>query len=240
MRAVIYVRTSGLAQVEREGPRVQEDDCRAYAARLGMEVVAVFHERATPGGVDERPAFADALLAVEDGEAEVVLLAHIDRLARELTVQEGLLASAWAAGAEVHSASYGLIPRDDPSDPMRTFIRQVMGAVAQLDRAIITARMMKARTLIREQGGKAEGRYPFGWSKSGPVEREQHVLAYARALVEGGHSLAVVASRLNSRSAEWHQRNGKPWTRQNLHVVCRNAGITGAREPVSDAAASTP
>lgn len=35
--------------------------------------------------------------------------------------------------AEVHEAEYGVIPEDDPDDPTRAFVLQMLGAVAQLD-----------------------------------------------------------------------------------------------------------
>src|SRR5687768_10590375 len=98
-RAVIYLRTSTESQVDRQGPKVQEDSCRAYADSIGVDVVAVLHEAATTGKTDERPCFAEALVMVEEGDADIVLFASLDRLARTLTVQEALLNRAWSVGA---------------------------------------------------------------------------------------------------------------------------------------------
>lgn len=59
----------------------------------------------------------------------------------------------------------------------RTFIRQVMGAVAQLDRSMLTARMMAGRRRKKADGGHPSGSYPFGFTKTGPDPDEQATLA---------------------------------------------------------------
>lgn len=222
MRAVVYLRTSTESQVDKQGPKVQEDSCRAYATDRGWTVVDVFHEAATTGKTDERPEFARALVMVENGEVDAILLASLDRLARTLTVQEGLLARAWRTGAEVHVANFGVILEDDPDDPMRTFIRQVMGAVAQLDRSMITARMMAGRRRKKADGGHPSGSYPFGFTKNGPDPDEQATLARIVALTEHhGLTLADAATVLNAERR--YTRNGRPWSPQNLCKVRRNA-----------------
>ncbi|GGD15525.1 recombinase family protein [Nocardioides daphniae] len=218
-RAVIYLRTSGLGQVDREGPRVQEADCRRYAAALGMTVVAVLHEAAVTGDADDRPAFADALLAIEDGEADAVVVATRSRLARNLMVQEALLRRAWDLGAEVHEADYGLIPEDDPDDPTRTFVRQMLGAVAQLDKAMTVQRLRKARQQKAARGEKAVGRYKFGQGGKDHA-REAVVLADLRARLDAGQTPEQVAFALNALPYDhWRTRSGKPWTPANVKRV---------------------
>ncbi|WP_430645423.1 recombinase family protein [Agromyces sp. GXS1127] len=225
MRAAVYIRTSTEAQVDKQGPKVQEDSCRSYAESMGFEIVAVLHEEATTGKTDDRPRFAEALVMIEDGDADCIVFASLDRLARTLTVQEGLLARAWQIGAEVHAANFGLVPEDDPDDPMRTFIRQVMGAVAQLDRSMITARMMAGRRKKKQDGGKAEGAYPFGYSKDGPIPNELKTLKRMRELLAvDGLSYDAAARTLNEEGRL--TRAGKSWSRQNLAKVATTAGIT--------------
>lgn len=218
-RAVVYVRTSGLGQVDREGPRVQEDDSRRYADATGMAVVAVLHEAAVTGETDDRPAYAEALVMVEQGEADCIVVATRSRLARNLMVQEALLRRAWDLGAEVHEADYGLIPEDDPDDPTRTFVRQMLGAVAQLDKAMTVQRLRKAREKKAARGGKAVGQYPFGQGGRDHA-REAVVLADLRARLGAGQSPAEVAAALNALPFEhWRTRSGKPWTPANVMRV---------------------
>ena len=214
--AVIYVRTSGLGQVEREGPKVQENDCRRYAASCGMAVVAVHHEAATTGETDDRPAYADALLLIEAGDADAVLIATRSRLARNLMVQEALLRRAWDLNAEVHEADFGVIPEDDPDDPTRTFVRQMLGAVAQLDKAMTVQRLRKAREQAAPPGKRQRvGQRPFPCD-----DRERAVLTFVTARAEAGDDWPTIAAALNNRPG-WHNRAGRDWTPEAVRRLRR-------------------
>jgi len=61
------------------------------------------------------------------GSQLVLLVACLDRLARDLAVQEAGLAQAWSIDAEVHTCDLGEVRRDDPDDPMSTAFRQGPG-----------------------------------------------------------------------------------------------------------------
>ena len=186
-----------------------------------MQVVAVLHEAAVTGTTDERPCFAEALVMVEQGEADAVIFASQSRLARDLMVQETLLFRAWGAGAEVHAADAGLI---DPDDAMRTFIRQILGAAAQLDKAMTVERLRKARAKKAERGGKAVGQYPFGLGGR-HHERESVVLADIRARLTAGQSPQQIAAALNDLPYDdWRTRSGKPWTAANIARVAARVG----------------
>ncbi len=83
---------------------------------------------------------------------------------------------------------------------MRTAMRQMAGVFAELDRRLIIKRLRDGRLPQAAQGGKAVGRYPFGWSKDGEVPREQRVLIAVRDLRADGLRWQDVADRLNARS----------------------------------------
>jgi DNA invertase Pin-like site-specific DNA recombinase len=95
-------------------------------------------------------------MAVADGEADGLVVHRVDRLARELHVQEVALAHARSAGEHVkvfEVAEGGEIKRDDPHDPQRKFLRQVMGAAAELVRGMIAARLQGGRRRKAARGG---------------------------------------------------------------------------------------
>ena len=79
------------------------------------------------------------------------------RLARALTVQEAALAIAWQAGGRVFTADTGEVLRDDPDDPMRTALRQVVGGVAELDRRMVVKRLRDGRAAKASTGRKVTG-----------------------------------------------------------------------------------
>jgi DNA invertase Pin-like site-specific DNA recombinase len=75
-------------------------------------------------------------------EADALIVYRLDRLARDLVLEEQLLAEAWRMGAVVFSTSAGesAYLEDDPLDPSRRLIRQVLGAVNEYERAMIGLR----------------------------------------------------------------------------------------------------
>ena len=82
-------------------------------------------------GIDQRRALGDALELISDGKAAGLVVYRLDRLARDLIIQETLLAEVRRLGGEVFSTSVaeaGYL-NDDPDDPSRKLIRQVLGAV---------------------------------------------------------------------------------------------------------------
>jgi DNA invertase Pin-like site-specific DNA recombinase len=220
LKLIGYRRVSTAGQVDRYGLPAQETDLKAYA-RVHRETVVLVRtetDGAKSGTLppDERPGLLAALKAIESGEADGLLLpGDLDRLARELVVQEAVLSRAWKLGGVVHTTTRGEVPPDDPDDPMRTALRQFMGVIAQLDRAMVAKRMRNGRKAKAAQGGYAGyGSPAFGHRAQGhelvPDEREQAAVARARALRADGRSLRQIAAQLDTeglapkRGGRWH------------------------------------
>ena len=99
-----------------------------------------------------RPGLTEAVDAILPPPATSgLVVARLDRLARSLHIQEAILATLSAGGGGVYSADQGEILEDDPDDPMRTSIRQVVGGIAQLDRALIAKRLKAGTTRSKPQ-----------------------------------------------------------------------------------------
>lgn len=206
-RLVSYIRTSTNGGANGDSPAAQEDACRAWATANGHEVVAVLADRGVSGKLppEERDGLLAALVAVEAGEADGLVVHRLDRFARELHVQEAALARVWSAGGHVFEAVEGEVRRDDPDDPYRRFVRQVMGAAAELERGLIAARLRQGRRRKSERGGYIGGWVPMGWRVAGQgaeavlVEEptEQELRRRLRDLRDAGRSYRRVADRLN-------------------------------------------
>ena len=213
-----YRRVSTAGQVDRYGLPAQETDLRAYTRTTGHKLIRIETDGAKPGSLppDERPGLLAALKAIERGEADGLLIpGDLDRLARELIVQEAILSRVWKSGGVVHATTRGEILADDPDDPMRTAIRQFMGVVAQLDRALVAKRMRNGRKAKAAAGGYAGfGSPAFGQhSVDGELvtkEAEAEVITRMRELRGAGLSYRLIAARLNEeglkskRGGEWH------------------------------------
>jgi len=178
-------------------------------------------------GIETRLGLAEALDLLKVGDAEGLVVYRLDRLAQDLVLQEELLAEIWRIGAEAFSTSnaeQGYL-RDDPSDPSRKLIRQVLGAVAEHERAMIRLRLEAGRRRKSQSGGYAGfGSPPFGYCSEGGAlvsdPDEQNTLARIGTLHDDGQSLRQIARALDSE--ELKPRRGDYWqARQVGRIVNR-------------------
>jgi DNA invertase Pin-like site-specific DNA recombinase len=166
-------------------------------------------------GLDTREGLADALEALKSRQASGLIVYRLDRLARDLVLQEQLLADVRRMGADVFSTSSaeGSYLTDDPDDPSRKLIRQVLGAVNEYERAMIALRLRSGRREKHDNGGYAFGSPPYGWRAVGRelVEHpdEQAALARMRELRAAGASYRDIAAALTSEG--YQPKRGGTW-----------------------------
>ncbi len=95
---VAYLRVSTIEQaVHGFGLDSQRAAIRTAANALDARVVAWCADEGKSGalGVDARPGLAEALAMIDNGDAEGLIVRDLDRLAREITVQEAVIGHAW-------------------------------------------------------------------------------------------------------------------------------------------------
>ena len=218
-KVVAYLRVSTDRQAEEGlGLEVQADTIKTWAKANNTRIVDTFTDEGVSGsnGIDNREALPEAFDAIKSREAEGLVVYRLDRLARDLIIQETLLAEVRRLGGEVFSTSAaeaGYLT-DDPDDPSRKLIRQVLGAVAEYERSMIALRLRSGRKRKAKDGGYAYGSPPFGYrvedAELVPDEAEQATLVRARELREAGLSIRRVASALTE---EGHRtkRGGTRW-----------------------------
>jgi DNA invertase Pin-like site-specific DNA recombinase len=178
-------------------------------------------------GLDTRVALPEALRVLRTGTADGLVVYRLDRLARDLVLQEQLLAEIRRMGRQLFTTSAGeaAFLEDDPDDPSRKLIRQILGAVSEYERAMIRLRMQAGRASRRERGDYAGfGSPPYGWraQRGGrgqgvrlvEVAGEQVTLARIRELRAGGSSLRQIAEVLN-REGHKTRRDGKTFVRRD-------------------------
>lgn len=217
MRVVAYIRVSTDKQaVEGLGLDVQREQIRRWAKASGHRVVAWEADEGVSGakGFTEREGLAAALQGICEGGAAGLVVAKLDRLARSLTVQEAALAHVWKCGGAVFSVDQGEIFRDDPDDPMRTAMRQMVGVFGELERAMIGKRLRDGRKHKASNGGFAYGSPPLGFRAEGKElvkdPAEQVTVRRIFALHDEGKSLREIVVTLTEeghkpkRSSRWH------------------------------------
>jgi DNA invertase Pin-like site-specific DNA recombinase len=162
-----YLRVSTKGQADDGyGLDVQERAIRSWEKANGHRLLAVHRDAGvseTKEAID-RPGLSAALdMLRPPPKATGLIIAKLDRLARALHVQEAVLQIAWRVGASLFTAEEaGVVLQDDPDDPMSTFVRQVIGGVAQLERSLIAKRMRDGRAAKAAAGKHSVGSYRFG------------------------------------------------------------------------------
>lgn len=231
MRLAAYLRVSTDLQADQGmGLQVQRQAIRAWAKASGHRIVGWFADEGISGthDVDARPGLLDALAFIEAGEVSGLVAYRLDRLARKLTVQEATLARAWSLGACVFAVDLGEVAQDDPDDPMRTALRQMVGVFAQLDRGMIAARLRAGRRMKAESGGYAGGAPRFGQRAEGralvPDDTEQETLKRIVTLAEAGMSSRRIADALNCEGRP--SKRGSVWSSATVCRVLRAAQVT--------------
>lgn len=228
MRLVGYTRVSSASQVDGFGLAVQEKAIRSWCRRERHRLVAMHTDAGVSGatGPADRPGLSAALLALQKPpEAEGLVVAKLDRLARAVTVQEAALAVAWRAGGRVFTVDGGEVRRDDPDDPMRTAMRQMVGVFAELDRRMVVKRLRDGRSAKAETGRHATGSYPFGYQGAGkgrdrdaaPDPDEQTAVVRILGLRATGASYREIAAALDSEGL--HPRRAARWSAMSVRAV---------------------
>jgi DNA invertase Pin-like site-specific DNA recombinase len=199
----VYVRVSTDKQAEEgNGLEIQEKLCRQWAKAHSYRVVQVFTDAGVSGAkyAADRPGLTEALACLESGDASGLIVRDLDRLAREVTVQEAVLARIWTKnGHSVFTAS-GEVLRDDPDDPMRTAMRQMVGVFSGLERRMVVKRMRDGRKAKAAKGGHSVGAAPYGWTAQHgeltPHPEEQMALSRMQELSSAGLTTREVAEVL--------------------------------------------
>ena len=162
-KLVGYCRVSTNNQKEEGTIELQEKSIKKYAEKNNCELVKIFKDNGVSGGseLENRPGLAELFsYAEDDKEVEGVLIFKLDRLARDLYIQEHLIKKLEGLNKKLISIKE---PNLDSKDPMRKAFRQFMGIVSELEKAFITMRLSGGRINKAQKGGYAGGATALGY-----------------------------------------------------------------------------
>lgn len=175
--AFAYLRTSSATNV---GPD-KDSDCRqreaiaAFGQHAGYRIVEEFYDAAVSGAdpIDQRPGFSSLLQRVADNGVRTVLVEDAGRFARTLMTQEAGIATLAGLGVRVITCRGDDLT--DSDDEMRVAMRQIVGAMMQLEKTRLVKRLAGARQRKRAEQGWCEAGLPF-------VQRYGEAIALAKKL----------------------------------------------------------
>ena len=93
-KAFAYLRVSGKGQIQGDGFPRQLTAIKGYAQAHEIRIVQVFREEGVCGATEsaDRPAWAQLMTALHSNGVKAVIIEELDRLARDLMVQEATIA----------------------------------------------------------------------------------------------------------------------------------------------------
>jgi DNA invertase Pin-like site-specific DNA recombinase len=196
--AVAYCRTSSAANVgpDKDSLARQRAAVAAYAKARGLEIVREFHDAAVSGAdpIDRRPGFVEMLGYLHADGARVILVETASRFARDLAVQLTGHDLLKARGIE-------LVPVDAPDHfaddtPTARMVRQILGAVAEFEKASLVLKLRGARDRRSAAlGRRVEGRKSYRATVPALV-REAKRLARKNPRTGRKRSLRAIAAEL--------------------------------------------
>jgi DNA invertase Pin-like site-specific DNA recombinase len=203
MEAFAYLRVSGKGQVEGDGFTRQLQAIEGYATAHGVKVARAFRDEGVSGTkeLENRPALLELLSALETSDVRIVMVERLDRLARDLMVQETIIGDLRKRGFELVSVAEPDLCSDDPS---RKLVRQIFGAIAEYEKSMLVLKLRGARQRMKLRDGRCEGVKPYG-SHDG----ERDVLERMMQMRKAGTPLDSIAATLNAGRVQ--TRSGGQW-----------------------------
>jgi DNA invertase Pin-like site-specific DNA recombinase len=195
-RAAAYLRTSSATNVGGDSEPRQREAIRSYASRAGLEVAAEFRDPAVSGAdpLDQRQGFTALLAWCTESGVRTIIVENASRFARDLIVQE-------TGHALLKVQGFALIAADDPDaftadTPTARMVRQILGAVAEFEKANLVAKLRGARDRVSAAAGRRiEGRK--GYADTNPaLIREAKRLARKSPKTGKARSLREIAEEL--------------------------------------------
>jgi DNA invertase Pin-like site-specific DNA recombinase len=145
-RVAIYARVSTLNQGQ--DPGLQTSELREFAERRGWAIVGEYVDRGVSGSKDSRPAMNELLNAVHQRKCDIVLVWKMDRWARSLRNLVNSLADLESRGV----AFVSLRDNVDLTTPSGRLMVQIIGAMAEFERALIQERVKAGLRHARARG----------------------------------------------------------------------------------------
>lgn len=142
--------------MEGDGFPRQRAAIRAYADANGLKIVRWYEEKGVSGALDldNRPALSDLMVALHGNGVRTILVERLDRLARDLMIQESIIGEFQKGGFTLVSVSEPDLLQDDPT---RKLMRQFMGAIAEWEKKHDCPQAQSSKRPCTGQGGTLRG-----------------------------------------------------------------------------------
>lgn len=219
MKVIGYIRVSTTEQEDSGlGLEAQEEKIRSYCGLYDLELVGICKD-ASSGKSLNRDGLSEALKKMQQGLAEGLICAKLDRLTRSVRDLGTLI--------EDYFKDYSLFvvaEHIDTRSAAGRFVANLLGSVAQWERETIGERTKEALEAKRRKGEKLGGDVQFGYdlADGGILVENGHemgVIRYIKALRDKGYGYKKIADALND--AGYTTKQGKTWSNVTVGRVVK-------------------
>ena len=232
-RVFAYLRVSGVGQIKKGGYDRQIKVIKNFCKDQGYEIAHIYSEKGVSGAKDEldRPEFQHMLSDILANGVNTIVVEGLDRLARELRIQEQILMYLARKEICLISANTGEdVTEAVRSDPIKKALIQIQGVFAELDKSQLVVKLKNGREKKKAEQGKCEGRKHYGEES----EEERKIIkriTYMRRLSRGAEkrtSFQNIADKLNEEGIK--TRLEKKWTASGVKRVVDRRWIGRVRK----------
>ena len=224
MRAAFYGRYSSHAQKDTSIEQ-QLRECREWAQRNDIQIVAEYSDRALTGTTDRREQFQKMIRDSAKGRWQLVLCYKVDRFARNRYDSATYKAKLKKNGVRVVYAKESI-----PEGPEGILLESVLEGSAEYYSANLSQNIMRG---MRENALECKvnnGAMPIGLMKGtdGRYTIEPAGATVVRDIFEmyaGGANVITIINALNARGLK--TSTGSRWNKNSLHRILRNEKYIG-------------
>lgn len=217
MIVIGYLRVSTSEQADSGlGLAAQRATIAAEAERRGWSVTWIADDGYTASNIN-RPGIARALTALAAHEADALVVAKVDRLARSMVDFVGLMLRAEREKWRIVALDLGV----DMTTPAGEFMAHMVAAAAQYERRLISARTKDALAAAKARGTR------LGRPRAVPAAALARVVADRAA----GLSVRAIAQRLNDEGVPT-VRGGRCWHAGTVRGLLDSAALDAGLETV--------
>lgn len=232
MKAVGYIRVSTEEQA-REGISLeaQEDKVKKYADLHNLNLTEIIRDEGKSGKDLNREGIQKVITLCKDRSVDHLIVYKMDRLTRRLLDLLTLIEEVFKPNnVQFHS----ITEKIDTATAQGKFFLAIMGAMAQMERDLVSERTREALR-YKISLGEPVGSPPLGYEAKDKdlsgIEKELEVVEYIRSLKRKRLSLRQIANCLNEKGIS--TKRGGRWYAGTVRYILRNSRYREVKQVVS-------
>jgi len=219
LKAYGYCRVSTEEQA-REGISLdaQEEKIRTYAQLKDLDLIEIIRDEGFSGKDLHRPGLQRLFDLIQGAETEALIVYKLDRLTRNTSDLLHLVEDIFKKG---NTRFFSITEEIDTESAMGKFFLTIMGAMAQMERELISERTSTALQYKKAQG-QSLGKIPFGYSridgKLVPDNTEKNIIHRIKRWRKNGLTYDKIAKLLNEKGIKPKYQNSL-WHAGTVHYI---------------------